>query len=123
MGYESKLYIVYKGTIESEGKRYAHKIAEYDLCTCYPLSDILRHRPATDCYIYADDGDTMILEDRYGYPLTETTVSDVIRILERDIARGETYRRIEPLLAMLKVFEQQEKDGRWNDLVVLHYGY
>ena len=123
MGYESKLYVVEKSNtiFPDEEKRYCFVIAMFDLCKFYPLSKMLSQYPDTDCYFYADDGDTQVLEDRYGSPLREIPIEDVIEILECDLDNGSTYRRIYPLLSMLKDF-QSHRD-RWGELAVLHYGY
>lgn len=124
MGYESKIYIVEKSKNTNKfGEKWADVIAMFDLCKYYNLSNVLRHKRKTDCYIIADDGDTEITADRYGDRLTESDLETVINIMERDIAHGEGYRRIFPILSMLKVFEEQKNAGIWNDLVVLHYGY
>lgn len=124
MGYESKIYIVRKTTMkgyeETADKFYAEKIAEFNMCKCPCLADSLRDK--TNCYIYADDGNTPIIEDRYGDPLTETTPAIVIELLEKYIADGGDFRRVYPLLACLKAFE--ERKVQWgDDLVVLHFGY
>ena len=123
MGYESKLYIVEKfdTMIYNDGKRYARVIAMFDMCKFYDLSDVLRHKPETDCYFYADDGNTRVLEDCYGKPLTEATIKSVIDVLEDIVADGEKYWRIFPLLATLKVIEEGRLGN--DDIVVLHYGY
>lgn len=123
MGYESRIYIVGKGrTYDTElGKRWAEKIAEFNMCKYPRLADLMRSKPTTDCYIYADDGDTQIIEDCYGYPLTEASCSDVISVLEKDIENGVDYRRIFPLLAMLKAFEEHKE--QWGEITVLHYGH
>lgn len=124
MGYESKIYIVEKRTrFEWEEKTYAQVIAMFDLCKCYSISNVLRNEPKTDCYFYADDGDTQILEDRYGSPLTETTPRFVIELLEDIIAEGEDYRRLFPLLSALKTIDEQMLNGRWSNIAVLHYGH
>ena len=124
MGYESKLYVVDKASrIQKDGKRWGDVVAMFDLGKYYTLSDVLRRKPKTDCYIIAEDGNTEITEDRYGESLTESDLKTVISILEKDIANGEKYRRIYPLLSALLVFEEQKKTEVWNDLVVLHYGY
>ena len=124
MGYESKLYVVQKRTmVNEEGKTYAQVIAMFDMGKYYSLSNVLRNKPETNCYFYADDGNTQITEDRYGKPLTESDIKTVIDILEKDIAKGENYRRILPLLSTLKAFEKQIQEGLWDDIVVLHYGY
>lgn len=126
MGYESKIYIVSKTTTTgfnaTERMFYAEKIAEFKMGKFHNLANRLRDKPITDCFIYADDGDTQIIEDRYGKPLTETTPQFVIDLLEELIADGETYRRVYPLLACLKAFEEHKQ--QWGEeIAVLHYGY
>ena len=124
MGYESKLYVVDKRRIahKIDGKEYVwgEVIASFDLCKVYPVSDKMREYPITNCYIYADDGNTQILEDCYGEPLKEIPLDDAIGILE-DAAGLEDYRRYEPCIALLKGFKQSQ--WQWNNLVVLHYGH
>lgn len=123
MGYESKIYIVHKSMMkgfqeETVDKFYAQKIAEFNMCKFSALADSLRYKPITDCYIYADDVNTPIVEDCYGEPLTEATPQFVVDVLEKYIAGGGDYYRAYPLLACLKEFAQ------WgNDIAVLHYGY
>lgn len=122
MGYESKLYIVEKSTkMKDESKRYAQKIAIFDMCKMYPVTRVFETE--TDAYFYADDGNTKVLEDAYGDALTEASIEDVIAAIEEVIAEGENYRRFFPLLAALKVIAEQKKNGIWKDIAVLHYGY
>lgn len=124
MGYESKLYIVEKTNVFDDEKRYAHVIAMFDMCRFEFLSDVLRNCPETDCYFYADDGDTRVLEDHYGRPLTEASIDEVITILELSVFKGENYRHIFPVMAFLKNMYDQQKNGVWkSNVVVLHYGY
>ncbi len=123
MSYESTIYIVEKTEqFDTETrKRWAQTIAVFDIACYANLSNKMRNMPVTDCYVYADDGDTMILEDCYGKPLTEASVPFVIEALEKDIANGEIYRRIFPLLAALKALNEHKE--QWRDLVVLHFGH
>lgn len=122
MGYESRIYIVRKThTTDIDGdKRYAEIIAMFNMCQTPRFADFMRAKPATDCFVYATDGDTKLLEDEYGDPLFEASISEVIEVLEKDIAE-EDYRRTYPLLATLKALE--EHSHQWKDLAVLHYGY
>ena len=122
MGYESKIYIVQKNDLRDEdGMKYAQIIAMFNMCKIGNMSSVFEEE--TDCYIYADDGNTKILEDKYGDPLTEATVEDVIYVLEEAIDSGENYRRIFPLLSTLRTIYEQQKDGIWKNIVLLHYGY
>ena len=138
MGYETKLFIVEKGnrffTNRKTGKKekfigeiingkemfYADLIASFDLCKCYPVSDAMRRYPDTDSYIYMDDGNTKLIEDRYGEPLKEIPLADAVEILE-EAASVEDYRRFTPCLALLEAL-YNNKD-KWGEIVVLHYGY
>lgn len=124
MGYESRIYIVEKHhqSYYDDNKRYATQIARIDMSKCYALSDILRYKPRTDCYIYSDDGNTRILEDCYGKPLTETPIHEAIRIVEEAIEKTPwEYWKYNVLLATLQsVYDFVGKD---EDFVVLHYGY
>lgn len=120
MGYESRLYIVdKKSTGNGKGKRWAEIIAVFNMCKC-PL-DVFHSY--TDCYIYADDGNTQIEEDKYGEPLREASIEEVVKAFEKIIEQGSEYRRLFPTLAALSTFEEQVNTGVWNNLVVLHYGY
>ena len=126
MGYESKIYIVEKTKYswdEENGMKYARVLAMFDVSKFYELAEWFSNKPATKHYIYADDGDTQIVEDRYGDTLKEASVKEVIDKLERIVeAENEIdYRRIFPLLAALKAFESHS--NQWEDIAVLHYGY
>jgi len=124
MGYESKFYVVSKSTLrdlKAGEKTYGQIIAFFDLCKIGsgPLMSLVAASPPTDCYIYADDGNTQILEDNYGDPLVEMSVPDVIEALESD---DMEYRRIPPFLECLTAVHQ---DPQWANetLAVLHFGY
>jgi len=118
MGYDSRIYIVdKKDKMVKEEKRYAEVVAVFNMCKFNAFGGIFKTE--TDCYIYADDGNTQIMEDRYGETLKETSISEVIAYLEEYQECQEYYRRVAPLLGLLKSFNLTE----WKDLVVLHYGY
>ena len=123
MGYESRLYVVDKSRVtmyvSGAGEyRYGEIIATFDLCKVYDISDRMRNYPATDCFIYINDEET--IEDAYGAPLKEVPIADAIKIIEDAAeADGYDYRRYKPCLGLLKGFDTDE----WTDLVVLHYGH
>ena len=122
MGYESKIYIAEKTSIKDEnGMTYVRIIAMFDMSKMGGLINVFNKK--TDCYFYADDGDTKVLEDRYDDALTEARIEDFIFVLEDAIDKGEDYRRIFPLLATLKTIYMQQKDYVWKEIVLLHYGY
>lgn len=122
MGYESKIYIGEKSSIkDNDGMTYVQVIAMFDMCKIGNLINVFDRK--TDCYFYADDGNTKVLEDKYGDALTEADIEDFIYVLEEAVDSGENYRRIFPLLSTLQTIYEQRKDKRWNDIVLLHYGY
>lgn len=122
MGYESKIYIGEKSSIkDNDGMTYVQVIAMFDMCKMGNLINVFDRK--TDCYFYADDGNTKVLEDKYGDALTEADIEDFIYVLEEAVDSGEDYRRIFPLLSTLQTIYEQQKDGRWKNIVLLHYGY
>lgn len=122
MGYESKIYIGEKSSFkDNDGMTYVQVIAMFDMCRMGNLIDVFDRK--TDCYFYADDGNTKVVEDKYGNALTEAPIEDFIYVLEEAIDSGENYRRIFPLLSTLQTIYEQQRDGRWKNIVLLHYGY
>ena len=122
MGYESKIYIGEKSSIkDNDGMTYVQVIAMFDMCKMGNLINVFDRK--TDCYFYADDGNTKVLEDKYGDALTEAEIEDFIYVLEEAVDSGENYRRIFPLLSTLQTIYEQQKEGRWKNIVLLHYGY
>lgn len=119
MGYESRIYVVEKSDFIDEwvGLRYSEEIACINMAVCPGLSSVFKKQ--TDCYIYADDGNTAITEDKYGKPLTEAPLADVINFVEGKLEYGEDYRRFKPFLGLLHGFNCVP----WRNLVCLHYGY
>lgn len=118
MSCESKVYVVSKSVYPSEqdGKQYAEVIAIFYGCYFPNLRNLFSKK--TDCYILSDEND-IVTQDKYGDELTEAPISDVIKFLENEVQSGEPYRRIKPLLSLLKGFDMEQ----WGNLVCLHYGY
>ena len=124
MGYETRLYVVEKTrNINSDsGKRWAQVVAMFELSKAYRISDRTRYYPETDCFFYADDGNTDVLKDDVGDPLKELPVEDAIEIIEDAMKEDDIgwYRdRFMPCLALLKGFNRRD----WKELVVLHFGH
>lgn len=121
MGYESRLYVVRKSknqTSPESGLRWAEEIAVFDLSKVPAVSDKMRACKNTDAFIYADDGNTEITEDRYGEALKEIPLADAVKILE-DAATKDDYWRYRPCIALLKSMQECGQ----GEIVVLHYGY
>lgn len=127
MSYESKIYICHKSPYVDEilnpGKYWAQIVAMMDVCAYESVSSILRKKPVSKSFFFSDDGSTMVETDKYGEPLTECSVNELLEILQTEMDKGEDYRRLFPLYAMVKTFAEQN-ESMWNGrLTVLHYGY
>lgn len=135
MGYESRLHIVER--TETIRKEYCDvnglEIARFDLCKM-DNSEFwnLFHTPI-DFELYGDMGedDNIILtKDCYGKHCCYAETSEVIEWLEKEVQNSD-YRRLKPLLALLKGFDFNEWNlSNSNDkgstdirLVIVHYGY
>ena len=124
MGYEMRFYVVKKANLRSEANephKWAEVVAIFNYCKDYDMAGwIDRNYQPTNCYIFADDGNTEILEDMYGSPLIEIPIKDMIDYLEKN---NVDYRRVKPLLALLKAFDEENETKWGNELVILRYGY
>lgn len=122
MGYESRLYIVRKCKIQispESGLRFAQKIAMFNLGKVPAVSGKMRACKNTDAFIYADDGNTEIVQDDYGEALKEVPLADAIEIMEYAERTEDYYWRYRPCIALLKSMHEYGQ----GDIVVLHYGY
>ena len=68
--------------------------------------------------IFSDDGNTKITEDKYGSPLKEVPVKDMIDMIETEIKNDKDYRRYQPCLNLLKGFDL----NRWENFYAA-YGW
>lgn len=126
MGYESRLFIVEK----SDYKNFESGIviAEYDLCKMgYANDEFFRAFTREIGYTIflptcdSDGNEIMdfLDEDRYGEHMKAASIPVLLSALEAVEARSH-YRRLPPLIAMLKAFDASEWDG---ELEVVHFGY
>lgn len=120
MGYESKIIIGLKSELKDKEFNFVTVISTFDLCKIdfREFKDLLKTSPASKCYCYL--GDRKITEDMYGKELQEFDLQRLIDALEA-IEKKEHYRRIPPLLGMLKGFQSTKED--YKDLIILHFGY
>ena len=117
MGYESRLYVVQESNIKfpsDNGKVWAEVIGMIDLCKCYPIVEVFDE--IANGYIYADDDNTRIEEDKYGDPLKVASLKAVITRL-KIIARDSDYWRAKVALEFLKSVQETNPN-----CVVYHYG-
>lgn len=114
MGYESQLFIA-----DRLNGTWMQVISSYDLCNMgydNGFHDLFKEPILGDIWMPGmKDG---VEEDMYGAELKHTDINTVIEWLET-YGVNMKYRRITPLLNLLKGFEQSE----WTDLRVIHYGH
>lgn len=128
MGYESRIYIVRKcQRVDPDfNKRFAEILMVFNLGkVSYGLEDWLRNHEPTDCFIYADDGDTAILEDCYGEPLKEI---DFAILKYKLLCELDEYKNCRldamDILANRVLTPLFNRYGNDQDRIVcLHYGY
>lgn len=127
MAYDSKLIVGQKApsTNSDCGLRYVSVVATFDLKAMGPESSYYRMvvskwtNPEPQELYYFYEGDERIDSDCYDAFLLELDLGEAITALSRD---DDGYRRIPPVLGMLKAFANTE--GQWDDeLVLLHYGH
>lgn len=138
MGYESKIYIVnvlsHKHTVinpdtqkpylDKNGEPmidngYGQIVAMIDMCKMgYDNGWRELFTKEIDYQIYAENGNESTNKDCYGEHIKSGDINAIIAWLENQIKK-DNYRRLKPLLYLLKAFNPEE----WDDLQVLHYGH
>lgn len=119
MAYEHRIYVVRPSRTNYDyecGKYWASVVAMFNLGYTPGLLEFVERYPDATHFIY-DENERKILEDEYGDPLTETSLTTLIGNLE-SINENRRSKYVTALLAALKVYEECP-----TDLVVLHYGY
>ena len=119
--YESRIYIVAPtGQRDPKsGKCFAETLAVFNLGYVETLEDATeRYRP-TNYFVYADDGETEILEDEYGDELRELTVDQLIAELSINDGMAVSRRAAMLVSALRAIRLMYDK----HDILCLHYGY
>jgi hypothetical protein len=137
MGYETRMYLVEltKRALSTEKLPYANVISMIDLCKCNRHGEFMLLRRNTFekqkepvCYMYGEDGNTLITLDAYGDPFVIMDPEMVYNALEKEIQTykdaGETpYRNYVMAVAALKAFIENFHEDNIADPVVLTAGY
>lgn len=128
MGYESRIHILRRATVERENREtpyiYAEEIAEFNLCCLgYERGRIVRDAFKTpiDFNLYAN-GDEPTREDAYGEPLKYCGIRELNKAL-LEFYEKEKYRRIPPLIACLSALIDDSDAWTDGELIAVHYGY
>ena len=124
MGYEQKFYFVdisrSKGVSNCQDKNWAEVIAMFDYCKDSRLADFVRRvGKDSNCYIYADDGNTEVCVDDYGDPLMLIDVDYMLGYLAGN--KDDEYRRYSLFYDMVKSFS--ENKSKFRNLAILRYGH
>lgn len=130
--YEHRLFIVKRGELRSRKNPehlsiYPEIIAEYR-CSRMPQSfyDLFRNGVEIDFGLYVHDGDNETMVDCYGEHCRMVKPNAVVEYLENLMAcEGEwrDYRRLPPLLGLLKGFDSDEWESPSESLWVVNYGH
>lgn len=131
MGYETKLVLgyPYRSIDEELGAILLCKVAEVNLSkvsTSSATGRLLAHlrAVATQRYAYyADDGNTVITEDRYGDRLSAVPLLELLKAIDRDQEVQGAYRRFTLARGLLDAAAVHENDWRYSGLVCIQYGY
>ena len=130
MGYESRIYIVRKSNQYDPdiGKVWAEVLMVFNLGkVTEDLEDWYREQKPTDCYIYKDDGNTVVLEDECGDPLREMDLIDCYNAIsdeiDRRISHGADYTIERVLIDGVLDILMDKYALRSSRVVCLHYGY
>ena len=123
MGYESKIYIVHEYPKYGEGMPYGQVIAMFDLCKmayskyCGMYFPDLFNEERT-CDFYADDGNTVIVDDNYGDAVRKAESNkDVIKWLKACTKENDWYLPKVFLDTLLSLEKSKVKYSLY------HYGY
>lgn len=92
MGYEVKLYVVSEHYYPGIDDTWAEVISMFDLCKVGDRKEYFRED--AEGYIYADDGNTRITEDRYGDTMKVETLDRAIEFLWKSYSESFYWRCI-----------------------------
>jgi len=126
MGYETKVYIGTASDFMSEnGKRYFMTSAMVDLCKVDYLgyNPTEREAKGIPIFMYGSDGDTKILEDKYGEKLYALPIAEFLERLQKcDDGLYIRYRWLIQLLHSMTKIPRKGSHGTQPTHVVL-FGY
>jgi hypothetical protein len=120
MSYEMKLYAGrLQRSIVHEDKTWLEIIALIDLCSPGYDSAIANCKQnGVPAFFFAEDGDTKIVEDRYGAELQANKIEDIIVCLEKDVIKQPDYPRLKVALLLLQAIQQSYPEAK-----VILYGH
>lgn len=129
MGYESRIYIVEKTRqmgYRNPHKEWAQVMMVFNLGRVSgELERWYRKQKPTDYFIYADDSNTEIVEDRVGDPLREIDLIDLRDALLAEMDRRSDYGNDQIHILAKSVLDRliRYHGPRTKYIKCLHYGY
>lgn len=126
MGYESKIIIIRKTTVQStttyKDMYFGIVLAMFNLRVKRGIAEEFRKlNKYTSHYFYLEDGNKEIVEDRYGQRLYSMDIFTFRSVLEK---HGDTSRLGIALQAFIHQLTYPRLDDNYtDDIEVLHYGY
>ena len=123
MGYETKLIIGIKTDMKgfiNKDANFVIEVASIDLSKShFPDTQLNKEEDTELVYIYGSDGNTEIVEDRYGSRLYAIEPNKVLKFMQEH-NKKEKYRRYTAAIALLKSLI---KDFREGELTCILYGH
>lgn len=120
MSYESQIYIVkpHRGQKPGDcGLDYSEKVAMFRLGYVDGMYEFVQNYPESSCFIFGDDGNTEIIWDKYGEPLREIPIRELIFELDRLYSESKRWDIFAAISALVHYSDTP------CELVALHYGY
>lgn len=123
MGYETKLFIGRKTDMKgfkNKDANFVIEVASIDLSKShFPDTQLNKEEDTELVFIYGSDGNTEIVEDRYGSRLYAVNPKKVLNFMQEH-NKKERYRRYTAAIALLKSLI---KDFRYEELTCILYGH
>lgn len=123
MGYETKLIIGRKTNLEgfkNKDAKFVIEVASINLCKSdFPDTQLNKEEDTELVYIYSSDGDTKIIEDRYGRRLYAIEPNKVLKFMQ-NANKTAKHRRYNAAIALLKSLIKDFKDEH---LTCILYGH
>ena len=123
MGYESRVYVMARYTLDS-GAAFAEKIASFNLCRIggkYYEQFFNAFNKEIDFDFYINGTETKT--DCYGDTLKYCTAAELLAACKMWERHNEYYRRMSPFISYLETLVAEREAWSGNELICMHYGY
>jgi hypothetical protein len=118
MGYETTIYIGQPGRDGFDyNTHWFHVFGHIDCSKIGSLITVEARKSGIPCYIFGDDGDTKITEDKYGQVLVAVPIKKVIEGLKEHL-KGNKYSRAQWAYDALRSMKKKRKG--YHGMVATH---